>query len=79
MGGGAASERLGTVSGLCGNWESAVYALVVFLAVLYDLSKRPFPNCFERVERVNRQDLVPSGLVHNGEMEKSKADVAEYY
>ena len=61
------------------NWESAVYALVVFLAVLYDLSKISFPNYFERVERVNRQDLMPSGLVHNGEMERSGADVAEYY
>ena len=41
--------------------------------------KDPFPNYFERVERVNRQDLMPSGLVNNGEMERSGADVAEYY
>ena len=50
-----------------------VNTLGVFLADLHDLSKRSFPNHFEQVERVNRQGLMASGLVRNGEVERSGA------
>ena len=50
-----------------------VDALGVFLADLHDFSKRSFPDHVQQVERVNRQGLMASGLVRNGEVERSRA------
>ena len=45
----------------------------VFLADLRDLSINSFPNHFGKVERTNRQGLMPNGAARNGEAERSGA------
>jgi hypothetical protein len=47
----------------------SVDTLRVFFANLHDLSEGTFPDHFEQVERVDRQGLMPSRLIGDGEME----------
>lgn len=54
--------------GFANRFES-VDALGILLANLHHLSKGPFPNHFEEVERVDGESFMPSGLIRNGKME----------
>ena len=47
--------------------------LGVLLADLHDLSEGTFPNHFEQVESVDCERFVPSGLIGDGKMERSRA------